>query len=61
MTAPSNPFDEASILADARAADGLTDFGDDAFLVGRWGNGYLNGSKYRLTYIWLRSPNSGFK
>jgi len=31
MTASSRRFDEASILADARAADGLSDFGDDAF------------------------------
>ena len=31
MGSPSNPFDEASILADARAADGLTDLGDKAF------------------------------
>lgn len=31
MTTPPNPFDEAAILADARAADDLTDFGDEGF------------------------------
>ena len=31
MTPSSSPFDEASVLASASAADGLSDFGDEAF------------------------------
>jgi hypothetical protein len=31
VTRPANPFDETAILADARAVDGLSDFGDDEF------------------------------
>ncbi len=31
MTLPAKPFDEAAILAQARASDGLEDFGDERF------------------------------
>jgi len=31
MTPSSSPFDEAAVLASASAADGLSDFGDEAF------------------------------
>jgi hypothetical protein len=33
MSGPSDPFDEASLLADAKEFDGLTDFGDEAFRI----------------------------